>query len=44
MSRELTSEVHLMLDGHQTVRETLASLIANEHLRERFAMPAGDLP
>ena len=41
MSRELTSEIHLMLDGHRTVRQTLDALAANEHLRERFAMPAG---
>ena len=44
MRRELTSEVDLMLDGHQTVRQTLDALVENEHLRERFAMPGGDLP
>ena len=44
MRRELTSQVDLMLDGHRTVRQTLDALTANEHLRERFAMPAGARP
>ena len=40
MSREMSSETDLMLDGRQTPRQTLLDLVGNVHLSERFAMPA----
>jgi|TARA_B100000809_G_scaffold239440_1_gene260994 multiple sugar transport system substrate-binding protein len=41
MSREITSQVDMMLDGNQSVQETLTSLVDNEHLRQVFIMPDG---
>jgi hypothetical protein len=31
----------MMLDGNQSVQETLTSLVDNEHLRQVFIMPDG---
>ena len=39
MSRELSGETELMLDGRQTPRRTLRELAHNAHLSERFIMP-----
>ena len=39
MSREISGEVDLMLDGRQTPRQTLLELVRNAHLSERFIMP-----
>lgn len=39
MSREVSGETDLMLDGRQSPRQTLMDLAANAHLSERFIMP-----
>ena len=39
MDREISSDLHLMLDNRQTPAQTLHKIATNQHLRERFEMP-----